>query len=127
MFGLWKKKASTLFIKIMDVVDIIRHDYEEGISFCMIDFRYCDEIHSMGSCVFPFDAEEIQENIRFVFDNQVYNSIEEYVNCVQIGGAHIFELEEPIEVVRAGVINGETLLRSPWDETRLADYALNKE
>jgi len=102
MFGLWKKKASTLFIKIMDVVDIIRHDYEEGISFCMIDFRYCDEIHSMGSCVFPFDAEEIQENIRFVFDNQVYNSIEEYVN-------------------------GETLLRSPWDETRLADYALNKE
>lgn len=127
MFGFKKKKINNLFIRIMDVVEIIRKDYEDGIAFCMIDFRYRDKIHSMGSCVVPEDAEEIQENIRFIFDDEMYGSIEEFVNGIQIDGMSVSDIQEPIEVLRAGVINGESLLKSPWGETRLAEYALNKE
>ena len=111
----------------MDVMEIIRNDYENGLAFCIIEFQYHNELHQLGSCVFPLDAEEMQENIRFVFDNEIYDTIEELTENVQIEKMCISDLQEPIEVIRAGIINGEALLKSPWGETRLAAYALNEQ
>lgn len=126
MFGFKKKKKQNLIINIMDVMKIIRNDYENGLAFCIIEFQYHNELHQLGSCVFPLDAEEMQENIRFVFDNEIYDTIEELIENVQIEKMCISDLQEPIEVIRAGIINGEALLKSPWGETRLAAYALNE-
>lgn len=127
MFGFGKKKKQNLFINIMDVIEIIRDDYENGFAFCMIEFQYHNEVHCIGSCVFPQNAEETQENIRFAFDNELYETIEELIKSVQIEKMPISDLQEPIEVIKAGIINGETLLKSPWGETRLAARALNEK
>lgn len=38
----------------------------------------------------------------------------------------IGSLDTVIEIVEAGIINGETVLKSPWHEKRLALKAINK-
>lgn len=127
MFGLGRKKKPNLFIKITDVIEIIREDYENGVAFCLIDFQYHNEMHSMGSCVFPEGAVETKKNIRFVFDDEVYETIDQMISSAEIEKIPVSDLPEPIEVTRAGILNGEVLLKSPWGDKRLAAHALNEE
>lgn len=61
-----------------DVMEIIRSDYEAGMSFTLIEFHYKGMPYLMGSCVVPPDAEERKENIVFVFQDQSYQDFEEF-------------------------------------------------
>ena len=76
MFNFRRKKKQNLIIRITDVIEIIRSDYENGLAFCLIDFQYHNEVHCMGSCVYPQNAEERKENIRFVFDSEMFETVE---------------------------------------------------
>ena len=78
----------------------------------------------MGSCIVSPDAEERKENISFVFQDQVFQDFDEFQANACINGIRISELEGPIEVVRAGIIGNDTMLKTPWGETRLAKKAL---
>ena len=78
----------------------------------------------MGSCIVPPNAEERKENISFVFQDQVLQDFDEFQANACINGIRISELEGPIEVVRAGIIGNDTMLKTPWGETRLAKKAL---
>lgn len=90
----------------------------------MIEFHYKGMLYLMGSCVVPPDAEERKENIVFVFQDQSYQDFEEFQAKACIDGVRISELEEPIEIVRAGIIGNDTALKTPWGDTRLAKKAL---
>lgn len=124
MFGFKKKEQKPLWIMGKDVMDIIRLDYDEGMSFTLIEFYYQGGAYLMGSCVIPPDAEERKENISFVFQDQVFQDFDEFQAKACIKGIRISELEEPIEVIRAGIIGNDTMLKTPWGETRLAKKAL---
>lgn len=107
-------------------MEIIRSDYEEDMSFALIEFHYQGGAYLMGSCVVPPDAEERKENITFVFQDQGFQEFDEFQANACINGIRISDLEEPIEVVRAGIIGNDTMLKTPWGETRLAKKALEK-
>lgn len=124
MFGFKKKEKKPLWIMGKDVMEIIRLDYEEGMSFTLIEFHYQGGAYLMGSCVVPPDAEERKENISFVFQDQAFQDFEEFQANACINGIRISELEEPVEVVRAGIIGNDVMLKTPWGETRLAEKAL---
>ena len=126
MFNFRRKKKQNLIIRITDVIEIIRSDYENGLAFCLIDFQYHNEVHCMGSCVYAQNADERKENIRFVFDSEMFETVEELIKTVRIEELPLSDLQEPIEVIRAGIINGEALLKSPWGQTRLAAHAPNE-
>lgn len=102
-----------------------RSDYDGGMSFTLIEFHYQEGVYLMGSCVVPPEAEERKENISFVFQDQVFEEFEEFQSNACINGIRISELEEPIEIVRAGIIGNNTMLKTPWGETRLAEKALS--
>ena len=78
----------------------------------------------MGSCVIPPDAEERKENISFVFQDRFSRISMNFRQKRVFKGIRISELEEPIEVIRAGIIGNDTMLKTPWGETRLAKKAL---
>ena len=123
MFGFKKKEQKPLWIMGKDVMEIIRSDYDEGMAFTLIEFHYQGNTYLMGSCIVPPDAEERKENISFVFQDQVFQEFDEFQANASIDGIRISELEGPIEVVRAGIIGNDTMLKTPWGETRLAtDY-----
>lgn len=124
MFGFKKKEKKPLWIMGKDVMESIRSDYEEGMSFTLIEFHYQGGAYLMGSCVVPPDAEERKENISFVFQDQAFQDFEEFQANACINGIRISELEEPVEVVRAGIIGNDVMLKTPWGETRLAEKAL---
>lgn len=124
MFGFKRKEKKPLWIMGKDVMEIIRSDYEAGMSFTLIEFHYKGMPYLMGSCIVPPDAEERKENIVFVFHDQSYQDFEEFQTKACIGGVRISELEEPIEIVRAGIIGNDTVLKTPWGDTRLAKKAL---
>lgn len=124
MFGFKRKEKKPLWIMGKDVMEIIRSDYEEGMSFTLMEFHYKGMLYLMGSCVVPPDAEERKENIVFVFQDQSYQDFEEFQTKACIDGVRISELEEPIEIVRAGIIGNDTALKTPWGDTRLAKKAL---
>lgn len=126
MFGFKKKEKKPLWIMGKDVMEIIRSDYEEDMSFALIEFHYQGGAYLMGSCVVPPDAEERKENITFVFQDQAFQEFDEFQVNACINGIRISDLEEPIEVVRAGIIGNDTMLKTPWGETRLAKKALEK-
>lgn len=126
MFGFKKKEKKPLWIMGKDVMEIIRSDYEEDMSFALIEFHYQGVAYLMGSCVVPPDAEERKENITFVFQDQAFQKFDEFQANACINGIRISDLEEPIEVVRAGIIGNDTMLKTPWGETRLAKKALEK-
>lgn len=125
MFGFKKKKQKSLWIMAKDVMDLIQSDYEADMSFTLIEFHYQEGVYLMGSCVVPPEAEERKENISFVFQDQVFEEFEEFQSNACINGIRISELEEPIEIVRAGIIGNDTMLKTPWGETRLAEKALS--
>ena len=124
MFGFKRKEKKPLWIMGKDVMEIIRSDYEDGMSFTLMEFHYKGMPYLMGSCVVPPDAEERKENIVFVFREQSYQDFEEFQAKACIDGVRISELEEPIEIVRAGIIGNDTALKTPWGDTRLAKKAL---
>lgn len=124
MFGFKKKKQKSLWIMAKDVMDIIQSDYEADMSFTLIEFHYQGGAYLMGSCIIPPDAEERKENISFVFQDQAYQTFEECQENACIGGIKIYELEEPVEIVRAGIVGNDTMLKTPWGDTRLAKKAL---
>ena len=124
MFVFKKKEQKPLWIMGKDVMEIIRSDYNEGMAFTLVEFHYRGGAYLMGSCIVPPDAQERKENISFVFQEQVFQEFDEFQAKACIDGIRIYELEEPIEVVRAGIIGNDTMLKTPWGETRLAKKAL---
>lgn len=123
MFGFKKKEKKALLIKAKDVFSIIKSDYDEGVAFYLIDFNLEGKIYTMGSVLIP-DSEEKKENIYFVFEDERYDTYEEFAEGVEIGGIKLFNTDTVIEVLRAGIINGEPMIKTPWGDTRLAKMAI---
>lgn len=123
MFGFKKKEKKPLLIKAKDVFSIIKSDYDEGVAFCLIDFNLEGKIYTMGSVLIP-DREEKKENIYFVFEDEQYDTYEEFTEGVEVGGIKLFNADTVIEVLRAGIIDGESMIKTPWGDTRLAKMAI---
>lgn len=123
MFGFKKKEKKPLLIKAKDVFSIIKSDYDEGVTFCLIDFNLEGKIYTMGSALIP-DSEEKKENIYFVFEGERYDTYEEFAEGVEVGGIKLFNADTMIEVLRAGIIDGEPMIKTPWGDTRLAKMAI---
>lgn len=123
MFGFKKKEKKPLLIKAKDVFSIIKSDYDEGLAFGLIDFNLEGKIYTMGSALIP-DSEEKKENIYFVFEKERYNTYEEFTESVEIGGIKFFNADTVLEVLRAGIIDGEPMIKTPWGDTRLAKMAI---
>lgn len=123
MFGFKKKEKKPLLIKAKDVFSIIKSDYDEGVAFCLIDFNLKGKIYTMGSVLIP-DSEEKKENIYFVFEDEQYDTYEEFTEGVEVGGIKLFNADTVIEVLRAGIIDGESMIKTPWGDTRLAKMAI---
>ena len=102
MFGFKKNEKPTLIIEAKDLMEIIKSDYDNDMAFTLIEFSYNEKKYVMGSCVLPANAEECKENISFIFQDRVFESL------------------------RAGIIDNEPMLKTPWGDKRLADKAVNK-
>lgn len=131
MFKIFKKHSKTLWISMQDVLAIIKSDYDKSWPFEIIEFRYGGTTHRMGAYVEELDEKFYnkikQEEIHFVFDEQTYTSFEEFVKSVHINGIPITDVLGSIEVLQAGIVNGEAMLSSPWGEKRLSAHAIEKE
>ena len=131
MFKIFKKHPKTLWISMQDVLAIIKSDYDKSWPFEIIEFRYGGTTHRMGAYVEDLDEKFYnkikQEEIHFVFDEQTYTSFEEFVKSVHTNGIPITDVLGPIEVLQAGIVNGEAMLSSPWGEKRLSAHAIEKE
>ena len=126
MFGFGKKQNKSLLITGRDVVEIIKSDYENDMAFTLIEFLYDGKQYIMGSCVLPANAEECKENISFIFQDRVFESFEEFQTAIIIDNKNILQLEKPLEILRAGIIDNEPMLKTPWGDKRLANKAVNK-
>jgi hypothetical protein len=126
MFGFRKKKNVPLFIRAKDVASIIQSDYRDGVAFCLIEFQLDGKLYTMGSVLLP-NQEERQENIYFVFDGKRYDTYEEFLQNAVVDGIRILDTDTIIEVVHAGIVDGEPLIQTPWGETRLAKMAIQPE
>ena len=125
MFGFKEKEQKPLWIMGKDVMEIIRSDYDEGMSFTLIEFHYQEGAYLYGIlCDSAGCRRSEKKNISFVFQDQVFQDFDEFQAKACIDGIRISELEEPIEVIRAGIIGNDTMLKTPWGETRLAKKAL---
>ena len=114
MFGFKKNEKPTLIIEAKDLMEIIKSDYDN------------EKKYVMGSCVLPANAEECKENISFIFQDRVFESFEEFQTAIIIDNKNILQLEKPLEILRAGIIDNEPMLKTPWGDKRLADKAVNK-
>lgn len=123
MFGVKKKKP--LFIKAKDVFWIIKSDYDEGVAFYLIDFNLEGKTYTMGSELVT-DGEEKKENIYFLFEGKQYDTYEEFAESVEVNGIKLSNSDTVIEVMRAGIINGEAMIKTPWGDTRLAKMAIKR-
>lgn len=123
MFGFKKKEKKPLFIEMKNLISIIKSDYEEGVAFCLAEFIFRNEGHTIGSCLLP-NSDERKENIFFVFDDAEYHSYEEFIANAEIDGILLSRSDAVIEITRAGIIDGDAMIRSPWDDTRLAKFAV---
>ena len=127
MFGFGKKQNKSLLIMGTDVVEIIKSDYENDMAFTLIEFLYDGKQYIMGSCVLPANAEECKENISFIFQDKIFKNFEEFsIGTSILDDKNIFQLDKPLEIIRAGIIDNEALLKTPWGDKRLADRAVNK-
>ena len=125
MFWSKKKEKKPLDIKLKDVFSIIKSDYDEGIAFCLIEIMLDDEMYTMGSVLTP-NSEERQENIYFVFNDDRYDTYDEFAKNVEINGVKLSNSDEVITIVRAGIIDGDVMINTPWGDTRLAKMAIEK-
>ncbi|WP_230474202.1 hypothetical protein [Bifidobacterium longum] len=96
------------------------------MAFALIEFLYEGKQYTMGSRVLPANAEECKENISFIFQDKVFENFEEFQSDINIDDKNISQLDKPIEIIRAGIIDNEVLLKTPWGDKRLADKAVNK-
>ena len=60
------------------------------------------------------------------FQDRVFESFEEFQTAIIIDNKNILQLEKPLEILRAGIIDNEPMLKTPWGDKRLADKAVNK-
>lgn len=120
------KKNRPLFIKAKDVFSIIQSDYYDDIPFCLLEFIYNDKKYTIGSLLKP-DCEMKKENIFFVFDANNYVSYDEFLENVVINGIKLADSEIVIEIIRAGIVDGVTILRTPWGDKRLANKAIKNQ
>ncbi len=125
MFGFGKKEKKPLFIRAKDVFAVIREDYEDGVAFCIAEFTYKNRSYQMGSCLMP-GCDEAKENIFFVFGDREYATYEEFAANAIIDGVRLEESGDLIEITRAGIIDGDAAIKTPWDDTRLARLALKE-
>lgn len=125
MFWSKKKEKKPLDIKLKDVFSIIKSDYDDGIAFCLIEFMLDDEMYTMGSVLTP-NSEEIQENIYFVFNDDRYDTYDEFAKNVEINGVKLSNSDEMVTIVRAGIIDGDAMIKTPWGDTRLAKMAIER-
>ena len=126
MFGFKKNEKPTLIIEAKDLMEIIKSDYDNDMAFTLIEFSYNEKKYVMGSCVLPANAEECKENISFIFQDKVFKNFEEFQSNINIDDKNIFQLDKPLEIIRAGIIDNEALLKTPWGDKRLADRSVNK-
>ena len=126
MFGFKKNEKPTLIIEAKDLMEIIKSDYDNDMAFTLIEFSYDVKKYVMGSWVLPANAEEWKENISFIFQDRVFESFEEFQTAIIIDNKNILQLEKPLEILRAGIIDNEPMLKTPWGDKRLADKAVNK-
>ena len=126
MFGFKKNEKPTLIIEAKDLMEIIKSDYDNDMAFTLIEFSYNEKKYVMGSCVLPANAEECKKNISFIFQDRVFESFEEFQTAIIIDNKNILQLEKPLEILRAGIIDNEPMLKTPWGDKRLADKAVNK-
>ena len=56
----------------------------------------------------------------------LYSSTKEFQTAIIIDNKNILQLEKPLEILRAGIIDNEPMLKTPWGDKRLADKAVNK-
>lgn len=126
MFGFKKNEKPTLIIEAKDLMEIIKSDYDNDMAFTLIEFSYNEKKYVMGSCALPANAEECKENISFIFQDRVFESFEEFQTAIIIDNKNILQLEKPLEILRAGIIDNEPMLKKPWGDKRLADKAVNK-
>ena len=126
MFGFKKNEKPTLIIEAKDLMEIIKSDYDNDMAFTLIEFSYNEKKYVMGSCVLPANAEEWKENISFIFQDRVFERFEEFQTAIIIDNKNILQLEKPLEILRAGIIDNEPMLKTPWGDKRLADKAVNK-
>lgn len=85
------------------------------MAFTLIEFLYYDIKYIMGFSISPADAEEAKENIVFVFQESIYREFEEFQKNSCVAGVRISELENPIKIIRAGIVDGEALLKTLWE------------
>ena len=126
MFGFKKNEKPTLIIEAKDLMEIIKSDYDNDMAFTLVEFSYNEKKYVMGSRVLPANAEECKENISFIFQDRVFESFEEFQTAIIIDNKNILQLEKPLEILRAGIIDNEPMLKTPWGDKRLADKAVNK-
>ena len=126
MFGFKKNEKPTLIIEAKDLMEIIKSDYDNDMAFTLVEFSYNEKKYVMGSCVLPANAEECKESISFIFQDRVFESFEEFQTAIIIDNKNILQLEKPLEILRAGIIDNEPMLKTPWGDKRLADKAVNK-
>ncbi len=79
----------------------------------------------MGSVLNP-NSDEIQENIYFVFNDDRYDTYDEFVENVEINGVKLSNSDEVVTIIRAGIIDGDAMIKTPWGYTRLAKMAIEK-
>ena len=115
-----RKKKEPLFIKAQDLASIIKSDYGEGYAFSLAEVRLDGASHVLPDC------EECRENIRFAFDGATYDMYEEFASNAAMGGVPLGESEAVLEVVKAGIIDGDAALKTPWGDTRLAKKAIKR-
>lgn len=126
MFGFKKNEKPTLIIEAKDLMEIIKSDYDNDMAFTLVEFSYNEKKYVMGFCVLPANAEECKENISFIFQDRVFESFEEFQTAIIIDNKNILQLEKPLDILRAGIIDNEPMLKTPWGDKRLADKAVNK-
>ena len=100
-----------------------RAEFDQQMGIILERIKFEDP---MGSCVLPANAEECKENISFIFQDRVFESFEEFQTAIIIDNKNILQLEKPLEILRAGIIDNEPMLKTPWGDKRLADKAVNK-
>ena len=79
----------------------------------------------MGSCLIP-NSDECRENIYFVFNGARYDTFEDFAQNAVIDGVNLSCSAEIIQITRAGIIDGEEMIATPWGDTRLKKHAIDQ-
>lgn len=123
MFGFRKKEKKALMIKMNDVIYIMKSDYEDGQNF-MIDFKLNDNIHRIGTAYYPDSKQMKKENLYFEFEGKHFKTYEEFASGALLDGIKLLDSKLIVEVIAAGIFDGEPMLKTPWGDTRLEKYSI---